>query len=178
MSGQRPYGLVAEFDAPEALLEAAKATRRAGYSRLDAFTPFPNRDIAEALGFRRSWLRFLPWLAVLVGGAVQYYSQYWMNVIDYPINVGGRPLHSWPAFIPATIIVSVLWGGVATFLVMLFETRLPRLHHPIFDTPDFERASQDRFFLLVKADDPRFDSETTTSLLAQFAPRAIRELPS
>lgn len=172
-----PYALIAEFDTPEALLAAARAARSAGYSRLEAYSPYPVREVADALGYRLSILPYVPLAAAIVGGAIQYYAQYWMNVVDYPIDVGGRPLHSWPAFIPSTLIVAILWSGVASFLVMLFALRLPRLHHPIFDAPNFERASQDRFFLAVEGDDPLFDREATGRLLEVLAPGAVREVP-
>ena len=172
------HGVLAEFDRPEALRKAVLAAKQAGYTRLEAFSPFPLRDTAEALGVRVS---AVPWIALsagLVGALVQYGSQYWFNVIDYPLNVGGRPLHSWPAFIPATLIVAILWTGAATLLSMLFIIRLPRLHHPLFAVPGFERASQDRFFLLVESKDPRFQAETAAAVLLEAGARAVREVPA
>ena len=177
MSRDDLYGFVAEFETPERLLEAARAARAAGYSRVEAYGPHPLREVAEALGHRLSVLPYVPLAAALVGAAVQYGAQYWMNVVDYPLNVGGRPLHSWPAFVPSIIIVGVLWAGVASFLVMLFSLRLPRLNHPIFEAPGFERASQDRFFLAVECADPLFDREETGRFLESLAPRAVREVP-
>ncbi len=170
-------GLMAEFETPDALLGAVRAARQAGYSRLEAYSPHPVREVSEALGYRLSILPWVPLVAALVGGAVQYYAQYWMNVVDYPLNVGGRPLHSWPAFVPATIIVGILWAGVASFLVMLFALGLPRLHHPVFGVPGFERASQDRFFLAVERNDPRFDPDATRRFLESLAPLAVRDVP-
>jgi hypothetical protein len=170
-------GLIAEFDRPEALVEAAQSARREGYARLDAFSPFPLPEVREALGHRASALPYIALAAALIGGAVQYWAQYWMNVIDYPLNIGGRPLHSWPAFIPGPLIVSMLWAGVATFLAMLVSMRLPQPHHPVFAAPGFERASQDRFFLWILEDDPRFDRAETERFLATLAPLSIREVP-
>jgi Protein of unknown function (DUF3341) len=169
-------GLIAEFDRPEALVTAARSARRHGYTRLDAFSPFPIRELSEVLNHRASALPYIALAAALVGGAVQYIAQYWMNVIDYPLNVGGRPLHSWPAFIPGTLIVSILWAGIAVFLAMLLALRLPQPHHPIFAAPGFERASQDRFFLWIMADDPRFDAAETERFLATLDPLSIREV--
>ena len=177
MSEASPRGLVAEFDRPEALVAAARAARQAGYTRLDAFSPFPLRELNEALGCKASALPYIAFAAAVIGGAVQYFAQYWMNVVDYPLNVGGRPLNSWPAFIPGPLIVSILWAGVATFVAMLWAMRLPQPYHPIFEVAGFDRASQDRFFLWIMADDPRFAPDETGRFLTAFAPRAIREVP-
>jgi hypothetical protein len=165
---------MAEFDRPEALAEAVEAARRAGYSRIEAFSPFPLREVAAALGERP---RALPWIAALAGIAgavVQYGSQVWLNAVDYPLNVGGRPLHSWPAFIPATIIVAILWAGAAAILTFLFTAGLPRLHHPVFAVPGFERASEDRFFLMIEAGDPLFGE--AAAFLRGLAPIVVREV--
>jgi hypothetical protein len=175
---QKLYGIMAEFRTPEALKQAVEETVDAGYTRLDAFSPFPLRDIAHRLGTRTT---VIPWIAViagLTGAAVQYGSQYWMNAVDYPLNVGGRPLHSWPAFIPATLIVAILWAGLATLLGLLLVLRLPRLHHPVFAVHGFERASEDRFFLCVLSEDPLFEHEKTWSFLETLAPQIIREVPA
>jgi Protein of unknown function (DUF3341) len=175
---ERTHGVMAEFSAPEALIAAVSAAKAAGYTRLDAFSPFPLREVAEHLGVRPS---IIPWIASVtgfIGAAVQYGSQYWMNAIDYPLNVGGRPLHSWPAFIPSTLIVAILWSGAATLLSMLLIIRLPRLHHPVFAVPGFERASEDRFFLLILGDDPLFDPPRTRALLQGLAPLAVRDVPA
>jgi hypothetical protein len=171
------YGIIAEFERPEALSRAIAAASKAGYSRLDAFSPFPMRDVARQLGVRTT---VIPWIAVLAGltGAIlQYGSQYWMNAVDYPLNVGGRPLHSWPAFIPATIIVTILWAGLATLVGLLLILRLPRLHHPLFAVPGFERASDDAFFLCILSDDPLFERAVARTFLETLSPRAVREVP-
>ena len=174
----RLHGVMAEFSAPEGLVAAVTAAKDAGYTRLDAFSPYPMREVADVLGVRP---RIIPWIAFvtgLIGAVIQYGSQYWMNAVDYPLNVGGRPLHSWPAFIPSTIIVAILWAGAATLLSMLFIIRLPRLHHPVFAVPGFERASEDRFFLLVLGDDPLFDAGGARALLQRLAPVAVRDVPA
>lgn len=173
-----PMGLIAEFARAEELAGAVRAARADGYTRMDAFSPFPLREVNEILGNRASGLPYVAFAAAVLGGTVQYLSQYWMNVVDYPINVGGRPLHSWPAFVPSTLIVAILWAGVATFVIMLVSMRLPRLHHPVFAVPAFERTSQDRFFLWIMADDPRFDPDRTGRFLATLGSRAVREVPA
>jgi Protein of unknown function (DUF3341) len=170
-------GLVAEFRTADELSRALAAARREGYTAIEAFAPFPMRDEERAFAYRTWLIPFLATVAACIGAAIQYYSQFWMNAVDYPINVGGRPLHSWPAFIPSAIIVSILWAGVASFLVMLFALRLPRLHHPIFNAPGFERASQDRFFLAVECEDPLFDAETTRRFFEGLRPNSVRAVP-
>jgi hypothetical protein len=172
----RLHGLMGEFAEPEALIAAVSAAKDAGYTRLDAFSPFPLREVADALGVRPS---IIPWIAAItgfIGAAIQYGLQYWMNSIAYPLNVGGRPLHAWPAFIPATLIVAILWAGAATLLSMLFIIRLPRLHHPVFAVRGFERASEDRFFLLILGEDPLFDADRARSFLQGLAPVAVQEV--
>lgn len=172
------HGVMAEFDDPGGLEEAVAAAKRDGYTRLDAFSPFPLPRIAAELGARPAAIPWVALLTGLIGGAIQYAAQYWLNVVDYPINVGGRPLHSWPAFIPATLIVAVLWTGVATLLVMLVILRLPRLNHPVFAATGFERASEDRFFLLILASDPRFDPGRARTFLDGLGSRSVQEVPA
>ena len=172
------YGVMAEFERPEALIRSVKAAREAGYTRLEAFGPFPIPEVAKALGVRTGALLWIALAAGIAGAAAQYGSQYWMNAVDYPLNVGGRPLHSWPTFLPATVIVAILWAGAATILALLITLRLPRLHHPVFATPGFERASDDRFFLCILGDDPNFDAARAHAFLSELEPLAVREAPS
>jgi hypothetical protein len=174
----RLHGVMAEFSTPEGLIAAVAAAKEGGYTRLDAFSPFPLREVADALGVR-PWM--IPWIAfttACIGAAIQYGSQYWMNAVDYPLNVGGRPLHSWPTFIPSTLIVAILWAGAATLLSMLLIIRLPRLHHPVFAVPGFERASEDRFFLLVLSDDPLFEPSRARAFFEELGSIAVRDVPA
>jgi Protein of unknown function (DUF3341) len=170
-------GLLAEFATAAALVAAVRATRAAGYTRFHAFSPFPVEEVIEIVGFKRMLIPLIALGAGLFGAAIQYFAQYWMNAVDYPLNVGGRPLHSWPAFLPATIMVGVLWAAAASLLGMLAINRLPRPHHPVFDAPAFARASNDRFFLLICSLDPFFDRARTADFLASFAPESICEVP-
>jgi hypothetical protein len=175
---EKLYGIMAEFRTPGALKAAVETASDAGYTRLDAFSPFPLRETAHRLGTRTTAIPWIALVAGLTGAAAQYGSQYWMNVVDYPLNIGGRPLHSWPAFVPATLIVAILWAGLATLLGLLLVLRLPRLHHPVFAVHGFERASQDRFFLCILSEDPLFEPERTWSFLETLSPEVVREVPA
>jgi hypothetical protein len=174
----RLYGLVAQFETPEAVDRAARGARAAGYTTVETYSPFPLSETHEVLGRGGAPVAMIAILAGLFGLCLQYFTQYWMNVIDYPLNVGGRPLHSWPAFIPPTIIVAMLWAAAAALIGMLALCRLPRLHHPLFAVPGFERASADRFFLCIRADDPRFDEAATRSFLEELEPQRVQEVPA
>jgi hypothetical protein len=171
------YGLAAEFESPADLVRAARSAREAGYRRMDAYTPFPVEELAEALGFRKSRLPLVILLGGLVGGVSGYFMQYYAAVIGYPVNVGGRPLNSWPAFIPVTFELTVLVGALAAVLGMLGLNGLPRPYHPLFHVPRFALASRDRFFLCIEAADPRFDVEQTKQFLAGLHPREVTEVP-
>lgn len=175
---QPSYGIMAEFETPDALMKAVKAAKREGFTQIDAFSPFPLPDLAHDMGIRTAIIPWIALCAALVGAGVQYGSQYWMNAVDYPLNVGGRPLHAWPAFIPSTLIVAILWAGAATLLGLLLILRLPRLHHPVFGVPGFERASEDRFFLCILAHDPLFEAGAVRSFLHTLSPKAVQEVPA
>lgn len=173
---RRDYGIVAEFETADRLLQATRAARQAGYRQMDAFAPFPIGEVSAVLGHRTRLVPTIAAIAALVGGGLTYLSQYWMNAIDYPLNVGGRPLNSWPAFIPATIIVAALWLAAAAFITMLVRCRLPRLNHPVFEVPGFERASSDRFFLCVLADDAGYEPHDFALLMQRHGAASISRL--
>jgi hypothetical protein len=170
------FGTIAEFSSSERLIEATHAAVQAGYTRIDTYTPSPLPELARLLKHRTLAIPLIALGAGLLGAAIQYGSQYWMNAIDYPLNVGGRPLHSWPAFLPTTIIVAVLWTASATLIGMLALCRLPRLHHPLFDVPDFNRASEDRFFLCIEAADPLYRPGSARAFRENQNPLAVREV--
>jgi len=172
------YGLLAEFSHAEKLLEAVRHARAAGYRNLEAFTPFSVDGLAEALALPPSRVPLLTLLGGLIGGVGAFFMQWYTAVIDYPIDSGGRPLNSWPAFIPATFELAVLGAALAAFAGMLMLNGLPRLRHPIFDAPDFHLASRDRFFLCVRAQDPRFDLEATKEWLTGLAPKRVTVVPA
>ena len=172
-TASRLYGLMAEFDTPEDLIEAGQAARKAGYERLDAFAPFPVTGLAEAIGFTSNRVPLFVLIGGLAGAASAYFMQWWPNVVSYPLNVGGRPLHSWPSFVPITFELTVLLAAFAALISMLALNGLPQPYHPTFNVPAFERASQDRFFLLIEADDAQFDPDDTTRFLRDQNPLAV-----
>jgi len=172
------YGLMAEFDSPEALLEAAHGARAGGYRRLDAFTPMPIEGLAEAVGFEKTRLP----LAVLIGGFCGcvggFLLQYYPSVVDYPLNIAGKPFNSWPAFVPVMFEMTILAAALTTVLGMLAMNGLPTPYHPVFNVPQFELASRNRFFLCVKSRDPKFDLDATRAFLKELKAREVYEVES
>jgi hypothetical protein len=170
------YGLLAEFDEPTALVQAVRATRSAGYRKVDAFTPFPIEEVIESLDIHEKRLPFLVLLGGILGGIAGYALCWWTSVIDYPINVGGRPLHSWPAYIPVTFETTVLGAAFAAVLGMLVLNGLPMPYHPLFAVPRFALSTNDRFFLCIRATDQLFDREDTRRFLERLVPRSVSEV--
>lgn len=173
-----PAGVIAEFDRQEPMVEALRAAVAAGWRRLDAYAPYPVPEAAELLGARVTALGWIAVAAGAVGAALAFATEVWLNAVDYPLNVGGRPLFSWPVFLPATMVVSALWGSAAALIGMLVLNGLPRLHHPVFAAPGFERATEDRFFLCLFADDPLFEPAAAARLLARHGPLRVAEVPA
>jgi ActD protein len=159
------YGVMAEFAAADDLIAAARRLRENGYRRMDAYTPYPIEELAEALGHHRSKLPLIVLIGGLLGGLGGYGLQYWASVIAYPFNVGGRPLHSWPAFIVPTFETTVLCASLFAVLGMFALNGLPQPYHPVFNVPRFALASRDRYFLVVESRDPRFDRDALERLL-------------
>ena len=176
MSTAPVYGLLAEFDSPEDLVAAGERAYADGYRRLDAYTPFPVHGLAEAIGFRTNRLPLLVLIGGIVGAGVGFFSQYYAAVIDYPLNVGGRPLNSWPAFIPITFEVTILAAAATAVLGMLALNGLPQPYHPVFNAPRFALATRDRFFLCIEATDPRFDSEATRKFLEGLGAKEVTDV--
>lgn len=170
------YGLMAEFDTPEDVLAAAKHAQAQGYRRMDAYTPFPVEGLSEAIGFHHTWLPLLVLIAGIIGAVVGFASQYYATVIDYPINVGGRPLNSWPSYIPITFEVTILFAALTAVVGMIALNGLPMPYHPVFNVPQFALASRDRFFLCIEATDPLFDREATRQFLEGLKPREVSEV--
>lgn len=172
------YGLMAEFDTPQALLIATRRAYAEGYRKMDAYTPFPIEELAEALGFHRNRLPLLVLIGGICGALGGYGLLYWTSVIDYPLNVGGRPFHSWPAFIPITFETTVLCAALAAVLGLLALNGLPMPYHPVFNAPNFALASRNRFFLCIEAIDPSFEPERTRRFLSELNAREVTDVES
>jgi len=170
------YGYLAEFDAGENLIAAARRTREAGYTVIEAYTPLPLHGLPEVLGWRNDLPRIV-FVGGVVGAIAGYGLQYWAAAIEYPINVAGRPYNSWPAFIVPMFEMTILFAALAAVFGMLWLNGLPQPYHPVFNVPRFVEASRDRFFLMILSRDPRFDLQTTRSFLAEQAPISLEEVP-
>jgi hypothetical protein len=174
----RLRGLLAEFAGERQLLDAVRRTREAGYfaSCVEAYSPYPVEGLDEALGARHNRVPFWMLLGAIGGGAFTYWLEWYSAVVNYPINVGGRPLFSWPAFIPPAVEMTILWAVLSGVGAVLFGAQLPRVRHPLFESHEFERATSDRFFLLVRGEDPRFDAQGTQQFLETLSPLSIVEV--
>src|SRR2546421_10923573 len=169
----RIYGVMGEFGTPEDLIHAVEKVREAGYRRLDAYAPFPVEGLSQALGLKCNLVPAITLLGGLAGGLGGFCFQYWAAAITYPMNIGGRPLNSWPAFIPVTFEVTILGASLAAVFGMLALNGLPMPYHPLFHLPRFARASRDLCFLCIEARDPLFDVERTREFLLSLEPRSV-----
>jgi hypothetical protein len=164
-AGHALHGLMLEFAEPDHILFATREAWNSGYREMDAYTPYPIAGLAAALGLKRSFIPAIVFFGGLVGAAFGFFMQYYSMAIDYPYNSGGRPLNSWPVFVPITFELLVLVAAFSAFFAMLFINGLPRPHHPVFNVPGFELASQERYFLCIEATDPKFDRNETARFL-------------
>jgi hypothetical protein len=172
------YGLLAEFETTDAVLGAAHQTRDAGYHDVDAFAPFPVHGLDEAVGAPPRILPRLIFAGGLFGGLAGFGMQYFACVIHYPLNIGGRPFNSWPSFIPITFECTILFAALTAVFGMLALNGLPRPYHPLFSVPQFKRATQDRFFLCIRAKDPKFDAAKTRAFLTKTGALGVYEVES
>jgi len=159
------HGIVAEFSTPDGLVKACRKAHRAGYRRLDAYTPYPLEEVADAIGYEKTEVPLLTLMGGILGGLTGFGMQWWIHTQAYPLNIGGRPLNSWPAFIVITFELTVLFAGITSVVGMLALNGLPQPYHPIFNHPRFSAASRDRFFLCIEAADPLFELAETRQFL-------------
>ncbi|MDQ6640412.1 MAG: DUF3341 domain-containing protein [Pseudomonadota bacterium] len=173
---EAPWGLLAEFASADDLLAAAASARDAGYRRAEAYAPFHVEGLADALGVRRSRVPLVTFVGGAVGGIAAYALQWYSAVVAYPIDVGGRPFHSWPMFVPVSFEMTILFAALAAFVALIAGDGLPQLYHPIFNGADFELATRNRFFLCLRSDDPAFDPERAAALLDAMTPMRRSEV--
>jgi Protein of unknown function (DUF3341) len=172
------YGLMAEFEDINDAITAARAAYAAGYRKLDAYAPFPVEELSEAIGFRKNGVALVCLVGGLLGATGAFILQWWINTISYPINIGGRPLNSWPSFIIVTFEMTILFSGLSAVFGMLALNGLPMPYHPVFNVPRFEAASRDRFFLVIFASDKNYQPVGTREFLERLNPLSIAEVPS
>jgi len=172
------WGLMAEFGNAEELVAAARRVREAGFLHAEAYSPFPVDGLADALGFGRNRVPLFTFLGGLAGGIGGYFLQWYSAVVDFPVNVAGRPLNSWPMFVPVTFEMAVLGGALAAVISMLAASGLPKLHHPLFAVHEFDLATRNRFFLCLRSDDPAFTPDGAKQLLADLHPMHCVEVKS
>ena len=170
------YGLMAEFENPSDAVSAARRVYEAGYRRIDAYSPYPIEALSEAIGVHSTRMPLIVLIGGILGGLTGYLLQYYTLVIDYPLNVGGKPFHSWPAFIPITFEMTVLGAGLSAVFGMLALNGLPEPYHPVFNAPNFALASRDKFFIVVESSDPKFDRERTAEFLKTLGPREVTDV--
>lgn len=178
MNDASTYGLMAEFDTPQELVAAAHKTHSAGYQKMDAYSPFPIEGLADAIGFHKNSVSFVVLIGGIIGGLSGYALQYWVSTIAYPLNIGGRPEHSWPSFIIVTFEMTILFAGLSAAFGMLALNGLPQPYHPVFNVPAFTKATDNKFFLVVFSTDPKYDGARTREFLKGLAPRSVSEVPS
>lgn len=178
MSDQRRlYGILAEFNDPDALVAAAKRVHESGYKWFEAYSPFPVHGLAKGMGFRHTKVPHLVLLGGIIGCIGGFALQYWVAVIAYPLNIGGRPMNSWPAFIPITFECTILVASLFAVLGMLALNGLPRPYHPIFGIERFTRVTQDGFFLCIQARDKKFAEQETREFLRTLEPTEVIDVP-
>lgn len=170
------YGILAEFATPDSLLEAGRSAYAAGYRRMDGYSPLPIEGLSEALGFHQTKLPYVVLIGGITGAIAGFGLQYWTSVIDYPLNVGGRPYNSWPAFVPVTFETTILFAALTAVLGMLAMNGLPTPYHPVFNVPRFALATRNRFFLCIEARDRNFDRQKTAEFLKSLGALEVTEV--
>jgi hypothetical protein len=174
--GATLYGVIAEFTNAQELLQAARGAYAAGYRCMDAYSPFPVDGLSDAIGFRPKSVPLIALIAGTLGAITGYGMQFLVHAVALPLNVGGRPPNSWPAFVPVTFELGVLFTSLALFFGLLILNGHPEPYHPVFNVAAFARASRDRFFLCIEARDPRFDVESTRRFLEEVGAREVSDV--
>lgn len=172
------YGLLAEFDNVNDAITAARRAHAAGYRKIDAYSPFPVEELSEAIGFHKNGVALVCLVGGLLGCTGAFILQWWINTISYPVNIGGRPFNSWPSFIIVTFEMTILFSGLSAVFGMLALNGLPMPYHPVFNVPQFDRASKDRFFLIIFSSDKNYDATRTRQFLEALNPISVAEVPS
>ncbi len=175
-AGKSLHGIAAEYETAEQLLAAVEAVRKAGYKDMDAYSPIPVHGLYEAMGQKRTFLPLITLAGAFAGGLGGLMLQVWVSAIEYPLNVGGRPLLSFVSFFPVTFECTILGAALATIGAMFAMNRFPEPYHPIFNTPGFEAATHDRYFLCIEATDPKFESTAVQQVLKSTAAIAVSEV--
>jgi Protein of unknown function (DUF3341) len=170
------YGLLAEFDEPQSLLDAARRAREEGFRCMEAYTPFPVEGLSQIIGVRGNWVPLIVLVGGIIGGLGGFFMQYYAAALHYPLNIGGRPLWSWPAFIPITFELTVLCAALSGAFGMLAINRLPQPHHPVFNVEQFGLATQTKFFLCIEAADPKFSKDETRKFLESLNAREVLDV--
>ena len=170
------YGVIARFDTPTEIVRAAHRTHEAGYRKINAYSPFPIEELSHAIGFHKDYIALTVLVAGLLGATGGLLLQVWTSAIDYPINVGGRPLVSLPSFIPIVFESAILLAAFGAVIGMILMNRLPQPYHPVFNVPAFARASRDRFFLCIKAEDPKFDRSEAHAFLIGLGAKEVTDV--
>lgn len=170
---------MAQFDNADALIDAVRKAKEAGFTKMDGYSPYPLGEVADELGFPRSEIGAVMFIGGLSGSVIGFLMMTWASVVDYPINVGGKPFWSWPQFIPITWELLVLTACLSGVFGMLALCGLPQLYHPVFNVPEFARATRDKFFLCIETEDPNFDINRTKEFLASLNPEGeVMEVPA
>jgi hypothetical protein len=177
-TGDLLYGVMAEFDSAQAVVDAARRAMAEGFTRVEAYTPVPIEELNDIIHRKRTKLSRLVLAGGLTGMATGFALQYWTSVIDYPMNIGGRPFASWPAFVVPSYELTILFSALTATIAMIVVNGLPQPYHPVFNVPRFSLASSDKFFLVVEADDPKFDSQRTSRFLADTGAKGVYDVPA
>jgi len=172
------HGVMGEFHHPQELVDAIEHVRAEGYTKIDAYTPYPIEEVWEAIGHHKSPVPLIVLIGGIVGGLSGFFLQYWVSAVEYPLNIGGRPYNSWPAFIPVTFECTILGAVLAAVAGVFILNGLPEPYHPVFNVPHFAFASRDRYFLCIEATDPKFDRQRAHLLLLSLRASEVSDVPA